>query len=117
MKRGFLIIMLSAVVGGLTAYFVVKNVMHENTQSLHNQTDAGMFRTVSLSHDKWPDFTYAAETAVDAVVYVKVMSTKTIQQGPGSIFDYFFHEAPAWKKECYCFSQTARQSFLTEHKQ
>ena len=45
---------------------------------------------VNLSHENWPDFTYAAESAVDAVVYVKVTSTQAQPQVPGSIFDYFF---------------------------
>ena len=53
-------------------------------------SEGARFRTVNLSQDNWPDFTYAAESAVDAVVYVKVTTTQTMQQGPSSIFDYFF---------------------------
>ena len=53
--------------------------------------EGAQFRTVNLSHDNWPDFTYAAESAVDAVVYVKVVSAQTgRQQAPNSIFDFFF---------------------------
>ena len=90
MKRGFLIILLSALVGGLTAYAVV-NVKSEQTVSVVDNTDGARFRTVNLSHDNWPDFTYAAESAVDAVVYVKVTSTSGAQQQvPNSIFDFFF---------------------------
>ena len=90
MKRGFLIILLSALVGGLTAYAVV-NVRSEQTVNVVDNTDGARFRTVNLSHDNWPDFTYAAESAVDAVVYVKVTSTSGAQQQvPNSIFDFFF---------------------------
>ena len=91
MKKGILITLLSALAGGLTAYAVVHVVAPQ--QILENRqasTDAAMFRTVNLSNDNWPDFTYAAESAVDAVVYVKVTSTQTMQQSPGSIFDFFF---------------------------
>lgn len=89
MKKGILIALLSAAVGGLTAYAVVKSVDIEGGQTVQ-LSDGAQFRTVNLSHENWPDFTYAAESAVDAVVYVKVTSTQTQPQAPSSIFDYFF---------------------------
>ena len=88
MKKGLLYALLSAVIGGLTAFAVVKTLQPDQTVVVQSEEGA-KFRTVNLSHDKWPDFTYAAETAVDAVVYVKVTSTST-SQTPQSIFDYFF---------------------------
>ena len=90
MKRGILITLLSALAGGLTAYAVVNNMSSDNVSDGQMSGDGAMFRTVNLSQDNWPDFTYAAESAVDAVVYVKVTSTQTMQQAPSSIFDYFF---------------------------
>ena len=89
MKRSVLIVLLSAIVGGLTAYAVVKGLVKEQTQIIES-VDGARFRTVNLSQDNWPDFTYAAESAVDAVVYVRVVSTQTQQQAPSSIFDFFF---------------------------
>ena len=91
MRKGFLIALLSALVGGLTAYAVV-NVMTGKSDSIVTENSAAaQFRTVNLSHDNWPDFTYAAESAVDAVVYVKVTSTASSQpQAPRSSFDFFF---------------------------
>ncbi len=89
MKRGILIVLLSAVVGGLTAFGVVR-MMSGDGISVIQGADSVSFRTVSLNHDNYPDFTYAAETCVDAVVYVKVSATQTIQQNQGSIFDFFF---------------------------
>lgn len=89
MKRGILIALLSAIVGGLTAYAVVNCMTKEQVRTVQ-MADGAQFRTVNLSHDNWPDFTYAAESAVDAVVYVKVVSTQTQQQAPSSIFDFFF---------------------------
>ena len=89
MKRGILIALLSAAVGGLTAYAVVSTMSFEHSSGA-GEPNPAMFRTVNLSQDNWPDFTYAAESAVDAVVYVKVTSTQTQPQAPSSIFDYFF---------------------------
>ena len=81
--------LLSALAGGLTAY-AVAGVMTKDKVVATQSTESAQFRTVSLAHDNYPDFTYAAETAVDAVVYVKVSSTQTMQQTPNSIFDFFF---------------------------
>ena len=91
MKRGILITLLSALAGGLTAYVVVKTLLPEQgTEVVQTTMDGARFRTVSLAQDNWPDFTYAAESAVDAVVYVKVSATQNMQQSPSSIFDFFF---------------------------
>ena len=89
MRKGFLIVLLSAIVGGLTSYVVVKRATPCQTEIVKT-FDGAQFRTVNLSMDNWPDFTYAAESAVDAVVYVKVKATESTQAMPNSIFDYFF---------------------------
>ena len=89
MKKSVLIVLLSAAVGGLTAFAVTKAISVNEPVTIQ-MGDAAQFRTVSLSHDDWPDFTYAAETAVDAVVYVKTTATHSQPQAPSSIFDYFF---------------------------
>ena len=89
MKKGILITLLSALAGGLTAYAVVNHMTDQNVQVIQENGGA-QFRTVNLTQDNWPDFTYAAESAVDAVVYVKVSSTQTTQQAPSSILDFFF---------------------------
>ena len=87
--------MLSALAGGLTAYAVVKSMTTEEITVIQTEDQGARFRTVSLAQDNWPDFTYAAESAVDAVVYVKVTSTQTTQPAPNSIFDYFFGFPPS----------------------
>ena len=89
MKKGIILVLLSAVVGGLTAYAVV-NAMTKSRPQVVQTMETAQFRTVNLAQDNWPDFTYAAESAVDAVVYVKVVSTQTQQQAPSSLFDFFF---------------------------
>lgn len=92
MKKNILIILLSALAGGLTAFAVVSIVPQSKgmMEIVHKNVEGPQFRTVSLNHDDWPDFTFAAENSVDAVVYVKVTSTQTLQQSPESIFEYFF---------------------------
>lgn len=84
--------MLSAVISGLTAFAVVKTVTPSNeSTSTIVQADGSTYRTVNLSQDNYPDFTYAAESAVDAVVYVKVTSvTSSARQTPNSILEFFF---------------------------
>ena len=90
MKKGLLIVALAALAGGLTSYAVVKGMTKEEVR-VAEHSDGTLFRTVNLAQDNWPDFTYAAESAVDAVVYVKVTSTApSMQQAPSSIFDFFF---------------------------
>ena len=90
MKKGLLIVALAALAGGLTSYAVVKGMSNAQVTVIE-QNEGAHFRTVNLSQDNWPDFTYAAESAVDAVVYVKVTSSApAVQQAPSSIFDFFF---------------------------
>ena len=100
MKRGFLIVILSAIVGGLTSYVVVRKATECQSGTVTAPAGA-QFRTVNLSTDNWPDFTYAAENAVDAVVYVKVKATESGQAMPNSIFDFFFGmpQGPAQPRE------------------
>ena len=82
--------LLSAMVAGLTAFAVVKYAVFNQEQTVVRVDEGARFRTVNLSEDNWPDFTYAAESAVDAVVYVRVKATQAAQEMPGSIFDFFF---------------------------
>ncbi len=89
MKKSILIVLLSALVAGITAYAVVRTQDRGVSQNvLSNGTSE--FRTVNLSQSEYPDFTYAAESAVDAVVYVKVTVRDSRITVPNSLFDYFF---------------------------
>ena len=81
--------LVSAAVAGLTAFGVVKactpHLISEGEAAILS-ADGASYRTVNLSQTEYPDFTYAAESAVDAVVYVKV----TIKQQSSAIADPFF---------------------------
>ena len=76
-------------VSGLTAYGIVRSAAPgpDGIRQHAERTEDGLpVRTVNLSLTDYPDFTYAAENAVEAVVYVKV----TIQSQPRQIDDPFF---------------------------
>ena len=92
MKRGILTVLLSVLAGGLTAYGVVKaNAKSLDPVRVVGENGSVEYRTVNLAESDYPDFTYAAESAVEAVVYVEV----TVQSRSQSInidpfFRYFF---------------------------
>ena len=91
MKKGFLTVLLSILAGGLTAYAVVKAAepqTHPGTVVTDASGQAVEYRTVNLADSDYPDFTYAAETAVESVVYVEV----TVQSQSRSVdpFEFFF---------------------------
>lgn len=99
MKKGLLFVLMSALVGGVTAWAVVKTADRQTSQVVVSQ-DGSMYRTVNLNQSEYPDFTYAAESAVDAVVYVKVTAVDVRRSAPSSIFDFFFgYEGTPEKRE------------------
>ena len=95
MKRGFLTVLLSVLAGGITAYAVVKATQPEPVAQSVVTTDengtAVEYRTVNLAETDYPDFTYAAESAVEAVVYVEVTVQRRQQyQNIDPFFRFFF---------------------------
>ena len=71
MKKGFLIVLASVLLSGLTAYAIVKTAAPApagEQQGVTYSSDGQAVRTVNLSLSDYPDFTYAAETAVNAAV-------------------------------------------------
>ena len=87
MKKGFITVLLSVLLSGLTAYAIVKSAapaQGSDSNSAQTKTvyssDGQVVRTVNLSLSDYPDFTYAAENAVEAVVYVKVTIKPQQQQ-------------------------------------
>ncbi len=79
MKKGLLTVLASVLVSGLTAYAIVKSTAPDVTP-VAVSSDGASYRTVNLEQTDYPDFTYAAESAVDAVVYVAVTIKTTVQQ-------------------------------------
>ena len=91
MKKGFLTVLLSILAGGLTAYGVVKaNEKNLDPARLTGENGSVEYRTVNLADSDYPDFTYAAESAVQAVVYVEVTVQQTSRSRGIDPFEYFF---------------------------
>ncbi|MBQ9891702.1 MAG: Do family serine endopeptidase [Bacteroidales bacterium] len=72
MKKGFITVLFSVVLSAITAYGVVKACNPSEPAQTPAGTSGVEYRTVNLAESDYPDFTYAAESAVDAVVYVEV---------------------------------------------
>src|SRR5574344_154049 len=89
MKKNFLIILFAALVGGVTAYAVVKSSQKDSSSGYVYSDDAPVVKNVNFTGE-YPDFTYAAEMSVKAVVFVKVVKRTEGNELPPSIFDYFF---------------------------
>ena len=94
MKKGFLTVLLSVIAGGLTAYGVVKATLPQPLQTTVVTDESGKaveYRTVNLAESDYPDFTYAAESAVEAVVYVEVtVQSRQQYQTIDPFFRFFF---------------------------
>ena len=95
MNKSMTTVLLSVLAGGLTAFGVVKATEPKTIEPTVTSTvvkdasgNAVEYRTVNLAETDYPDFTYAAESAVEAVVYVEV----TVQSQSRSIdpFEFFF---------------------------
>ena len=89
MKKGMITVFASAMVAGLTAFGVVKACTPTQiSDRAAILPDGAGYRTVNLTETDYPDLTYAAESAVDAVVFVKVtVKTQGYVMDP---FEYFF---------------------------
>lgn len=79
--KGIITVFLSVLLSGLTAFAVVRaneKDANGNAKTEYNSNGEAV-RTVNLSLSDYPDFTYAAENCIDAVVYVKVTAKQQYQ--------------------------------------
>ncbi len=93
MKKGFIIVLASMALSGLTALAVVKTQAPSGQAASSQVTttpEGQLVKTVNLSLSDYPDFTYAAENAVEAVVYVEVTSKAPQQEYIDPFFRFFF---------------------------
>ena len=100
-------VLLSVLAGGLTAFGVVK-AMEPSSPAEDQQvtvvTDENgrsvEYRTVNLADSDYPDFTYAAESAVEAVVYVEVtVQSRQQYQTIDPFFRFFFGDEYAFPQQ------------------
>ena len=95
MKKSILTVLLSVLVSGLAAWGVTAYAMTKNgangAAGSAMVNNGAQYRTVNLEQTDYPDFTYAAESAVDAVVYVAVTIKSQSQQSQMfDPFEFFF---------------------------
>ena len=92
--KNFVTVLLSILLSGITAYAVVKASDHflpkEEAVATVGESGSAEVRTVNLAESDYPDFTYAAESAVNAVVYVEVTVTARQSQQIDPFFRFFF---------------------------
>lgn len=95
MKKTVATIAACVLLSGLAAYGVAKKVQVDTSKAVAS-VDGNFYRTVNLDQQDYPDFTYAAESCVDAVVYVKVTikSQQPQSQMNDPFFQFFFGGVP-----------------------
>jgi len=87
MKKNLLVIILSVAISAITSFGVVK-YLEKADNGVKSRAQVTQVNRVSLSDQSYPDFTFAAENCVKAVVHVKVLSKGAVQSY--SLFDFFF---------------------------
>ncbi len=90
MGKNFITVLASVLLSGLTAYGIVKAATPTETATTVYNEQGEVVKTVNLSLSDYPDFTYAAEHAVEAVVYVKVTVKYQQQYMIDPFFRFFF---------------------------
>ena len=92
MKKSVLTIILSVALSAVVAVGIVKAATPSQTSTATTSysIDGSAYRTVNLAETDYPDFTYAAESAVDAVVFVKVTIKTQQQYYIDPFFKFFF---------------------------
>lgn len=92
MKRNYLLVIVLAILfGGGAAYFTTDCMLKRSAGSFSvvRNDSSGVTRSVNLSAEDYPDFTYAAVSAVEAVVSVKVIK-RSEEYVPSGILGLFF---------------------------
>ena len=91
MKNGLFTVVASVILAGFTAFGVVKACNPDSSvERVRNVSGENMYRTVNLTDTDYPDLTFAAESAVDAVVYVEVTAKAMQQYQLDPLLRYFF---------------------------
>lgn len=88
MKKNFTLLFLSVVLSTVAAVVVMKMTGTGQGNYFYSSQESVPIRQVSFDPQNFPDFTYAAESCVDGVVFVKVV--KREQDREASILEHFF---------------------------
>ena len=88
MKKNFTLLFLSVLLSSIAAVVIVKMTSTGQGNYFYSSQESIPIRQVNYNPQNFPDFTYAAESCVDGVVFVKVV--KREQEREASILDHFF---------------------------
>ena len=93
MKKSIITVLLSVLLSVLAAYGVLKAAtVNGSPDKVTSPASNTVTKTVNLAQSDYPDLTYAAEAAVEAVVYVEVTATQQYQMDD-PFFRFFFGES------------------------
>ncbi|MCQ2153941.1 MAG: Do family serine endopeptidase [Bacteroidales bacterium] len=101
MNKNLVTVISSVVLSCLAAGFIVKAATPDRivkADGAGGSVPGAAFRTVNLSETSYPDFTYAAESSVDAVVFVKVTVKSQVPQMNDPFFQFFFGGTPQMRE-------------------
>ena len=87
MKKSIFTVILSVLLSCVTAWGILNAA---NPPQEKSSGEGGSTRAVNLNMSDYPDFTFAAENCVDAVVYIKVTVQSRQQAVPNDPFFRFF---------------------------
>lgn len=99
MKKSLITVILSVALSVLAAYGVVKAATVNNGETYVKSESGVITKTVNLADSDYPDFTYAAESAVEAVVYVSVTITQQYQISDPFFRFFFGDEGPQTREQ------------------
>ena len=88
MKRNFLFLLLSLALSVLASFLVSKHYITKH-RFVYLENGSPVYNNVELKGGDFPDFTFAAENAVEGVVQVKVLK-RTAAPREATILEHFF---------------------------
>ncbi len=96
MSKNVITVLVSVALSAIAALGITGAAASADAPRLSASESGASYRTVNLAETDYPDFTYAAESSVDAVVYVKVtIKTQQQYQMVDPFFRFFFGDEGA----------------------
>lgn len=88
MKKNLTLLFLSVLLSTVAAVIITRLALPATGTKIYQTSPSAAIRHVTLEPQNFPDFTYAAESCVDGVVFVKVVKREKSKEA--SILEHFF---------------------------
>ena len=88
MKKNLTLLFLSVLLSTVAAVIITRLAVPATGTKIYRTSPSAAIRHVTLEPQNFPDFTYAAESCVDGVVFVKVVKREKSKEA--SILEHFF---------------------------